>query len=68
MRNIAKSIGALRMSDDAVNELKSAAEEFITSVAARAKIITKHSKRETISMADMKLALKEVTLPKAIVE
>jgi len=55
---ILKNAGAQRVSEDAVNEIQMAIEEYGTSIASRANALAHHAGRKTVQASDVKLAMK----------
>jgi len=54
---IAKSAGAERISDIAIEELLKAIEEYATTISKKAVAIAEHSGRKTLKADDVKLAI-----------
>lgn len=59
VKRLMKSVGSYRVSDDAAVYLNEALEAEGLRIASKAGKLAKHAGRKTISLADVKLALKE---------
>ena len=57
VRGIARQAGAGRISDEACRELALVAEQFVEEIARTANQLASHSKRKTILLEDVKLAV-----------
>lgn len=58
VKRIMKKAGSYRVSEDAVNYLEEVLSEKGTEISAKAGKFASHAGRQTISVADVKLALK----------
>jgi histone H3/H4 len=59
VRKILKEAGAGRISNDAVAELQKYVNTIAFETAAKAVKLSKHAKRKTIEVSDIKLAMRE---------
>ncbi len=60
MKKVFKSQGALRISEDSVNQLQKEIEQKIKTVSSLAKKYARHANRKTILDSDIELALREL--------
>ncbi len=58
LENLMKSKGAIRVSDDAREELKKILENYLYDLSIRASKIASHSGRKTINSGDLLIARK----------
>lgn len=56
---IMKNAGAQRVSEDAVDSLLAAIEDYGTSIAMKANDLARHAGRKTVKASDIKLAMKD---------
>lgn len=54
-----KSVGAERVSTDAIDVLGQAAEDYVTSISQKATTYARHAGRKTVQASDIRLALKD---------
>ena len=59
MHRLIKKAGALRVSDEAAEELRKTLEELAVKIAREAMDYCSHAKRKTVLKEDIKLALKK---------
>ena len=59
VKRLMKSVGSYRVSNDAVVYLNEVLEEEGTKIAKKAGKLASHAGRQTISVADVKLALRD---------
>ena len=59
VEKLVKSLGPVRVSEEAKEELSRLAEEYIVAVSEKAIKLANHTGRKTVKIEDIKLALEE---------